>query len=189
MHTGGSVVEHQGFRAPTRLSLRTRLLFRLVRALDRGQDVSAEEIHRLLGQLPGRVGGIGQGSPGLLDELRRLGHCAVAIELREGELPGDGPPDVFDALLMIQSLEHCLDPLRALEDVFHLLRPGGWFICEVPDEFFTRPGLGEALGQIGFMVARVRRLTRQTVLGGPVRSLDSIRIHARKPLDAGFGSI
>jgi hypothetical protein len=90
---------------------------------------------------------------------------------------------------MIQSLEHCLDPLRALEDVFHLLRPGGWFICEVPDEFFTRPGLGEALGQIGFTVARVRRLTRQTVLGGPVRSQDSIRIHARKPLDAAFGSI
>jgi SAM-dependent methyltransferase len=174
MHTGGSVVEHQGFRAPTRLSLRTRLLFRLVRALDRGQDVSAEEIHRLLGQLPGRVGGIGKGSPGRLDELRRLGHCAVAIEPREGELPGDGPPGVFDALLMIQSLEHCLDPLRALEEVFHLLRPGGWFICEVPDEFFT--------------VARVRRLTRQTMLGGPVRNQDSIRIHARKPLDAAFGS-
>jgi SAM-dependent methyltransferase len=189
MQTGGGlVVDHQGNPARPRLSLRTRLLVRLVRALDRGEDVSADEIHRLLSQLPGRVGHFGPAAPGLLEELRRLGHNCVTLEPHEGALSG-GAPEVFDVIVMIQSLADCLDPLEALEDVFRLLRPGGWFICEVPDEFFTRPGLGEALGQTGFRLERVRRLARQPSPGELERHRDAIRMHARKPLDAGFGTI
>lgn len=192
MQTGGGLIDDQGddqgIPARPRLSLRTRWLFRLVRALDRGEDVSADEIHRLLGGLPGRVGHVGPATPGLLDELRRFGHNCVTLAPHEGALSG-GAPEVFDLVVMIQALEDCLDPLGAVEDLFRLLRPGGWFICEVPDEFFTRPGLGEALGQTGFRVERVRRLTRQGPSGEAEPRRDTIRMHARKPLDAGFGTI
>ena len=252
-------------------SLPTRLLLRLVRALDHGRDVSAEEIHLMLARLPGRVCDLGCGSGALLGELRALGHTTVGIEPSEAgraatrargvrvlagtaeELPADCPLEGFDAVVMIQSLEHCLDPLRALENVYRLLRPGGWFVCEVPNAgcagfqlsraawfhtdagrhltFFTRKGLSAALVRTGFTVERVlfsgyvrqfawlgaeqqvwdrlfadrpgrfgpppprpseRRqwlLAGHTLLGGAERRYDSIRLHARKPLDAGFGSI
>ena len=99
------------------------------------------------------------------------------------ELPGESPEcpgyrvGGFDAVVMIQSLEHCLDPMRAMQNVFRLLKPGGWFVCEVPNAgcvgfqlsraawyhtdagrhltFFTRKGLSRALEQTGFTMERV----------------------------------
>jgi SAM-dependent methyltransferase len=186
---------------PSRPALRTRLLFRLVRSLDRGQDVTAGEIHRLLGERPGRICDVGCGSGMLLGDLHQLGHTTVGIEPSEGgraatrargaaalagtaeELPSESPEcpgyriGGFDVVVMIQSLEHCLDPMRAMQNVFRLLKPGGWFVCEVPNAgcvgfqlsraawyhtdagrhltFFTRKGLSRALEQTGFAMERV----------------------------------
>jgi SAM-dependent methyltransferase len=253
-----------------RPSLYSRLLFRLVRSLDRGRDVSAGELHRLLGERPGTICDLGCGSGELLGELRRLGHATLGIEPSAGgraatqargvatldgtaeQLPAACPLGSHDAVAMIQSLEHCLDPLRALANVYRLLRPGGWFVCEVPNAgcagfqlsraawfhtdagrhltFFTRKGLTAALVQTGFIVERALyagytrqfawlgaeqevwdrlfadggrlrghigpppprpsegrqwALVARTLLAGPERRYDSIRVHARKPIDAG----
>ena len=174
----------------------TRLLFRLVRALDRGQDVSAAEIQGLVGGNRGKICDIGCGSGELLGNLRELGHDVLGIEPSAGgraataargvnvlagtaeALPQSCPTAAFDVVVMIQSLEHCLDPIRAIENVYRLLKPGGSYACEVPNAgcigfqlssaawfhadagrhltFFTRKGLCRALEQVGFHVDRVR---------------------------------
>jgi SAM-dependent methyltransferase len=182
--------------ANRRPPLRTRLLYRLVRALDHGQDVSAGEIQGLIGGQHGNICDVGCGAGELLGELKALGHDVLGIEpSADGrtataargvkvlagtaeELPASCPMGAFDAVVMIQSLEHCLDPARAIANVHRLLKPGGWFVCEVPNagcvgfdlssaawfhadagrhvSFFTRKGLSRALEEVGFDVRDVR---------------------------------
>jgi SAM-dependent methyltransferase len=179
-----------------RAPLHTRLLFRLVRALDRGQDVSAGEIQALVGGRRSKICDIGCGSGELLGNLHELGHDVLGIEPSAGgrtataargvkvvagtaeALPQSCPTAAFDVAVMIQSLEHCLDPIRAIGNVYRLLKPTGSFVCEVPNAgcigfqlssaawfhadagrhltFFTRKGLCRALEQVGFHVEGVR---------------------------------
>jgi SAM-dependent methyltransferase len=203
----GSPVEGEGQKAetkpepkprpaPGRPPLRNRLLFRLARALDHGEDVSAAEIHGLLRGRPGKICDVGCGSGELLGDLRALGHDVLGIEpsadgrtataargvkVLDGtaeSLPEGCPTEAFDVVVMIQSLEHCLDPIRAIENVNRLLKPGGTFVCEVPNAgcigfqlssaawfhadagrhltYFTRKGLCLALEQAGLHVDAVR---------------------------------
>ena len=63
-------------------------------------------------------------------------------------LPGTGedlPERVraggFDLVIMSHSLEHCIDPALAVRNVRSILKPGGRFVCEVPNsgcEHFLR---------------------------------------------------
>jgi SAM-dependent methyltransferase len=39
----------------------------------------------------------------------------------------------FDVVIMKHVLEHCLDPRQAVENVRRLVKPGGAFICETPN--------------------------------------------------------
>jgi SAM-dependent methyltransferase len=189
---GKAVRSHSERRAP----LHSRLLFRLARALDRGQDVSAKEIQGLVAGRRGKICDIGCGSGELLGELHDLGYDVLGIEPSAGgragaaargvkvvagtaeALPPSCPIAAFDVVVMIQSLEHCLDPIRSIENVHRLLKPDGWFVCEVPNAgcigfqlssaawfhadagrhltFFTRKGLCRALEQVGFQVDCVR---------------------------------
>lgn len=43
------------------------------------------------------------------------------------------PAGRFDAVLMTHVLEHLVDPVRALQALRRLLRPGGWAVVEVPN--------------------------------------------------------
>jgi len=44
----------------------------------------------------------------------------------------------FDLIVMVATLEHVFDPIRALEEVSRILKPGGTFIVEVPNIAFMR---------------------------------------------------
>lgn len=65
----------------------------------------------------------------VLEECRRAGfevHASRMEEFREGE--GN-----FDAVIMLQLIEHVEDPVAICRRVYALLRPGGSFIVETPN--------------------------------------------------------
>ena len=85
-------------------------------------------------------------------------------------------PGSFDAVTMLQVLEHVLDPRKTLEDIYGLLRLGGILVVEVPNidcltfkilgkrhrhfakhhfVLFTPKTLSALLNQCGFQVLKV----------------------------------
>jgi 2-polyprenyl-3-methyl-5-hydroxy-6-metoxy-1,4-benzoquinol methylase len=147
-------------------------------------------------QLPDNPGGepplvldVGCGVGLLLDEARRRGWRAQGVELSDwgvrrarhlgldvfqGTLEESGfEPGSFDAVFMIDVLEHLADPVRTLVKVSQLLRPGGVLCVVTPDAaslaaralgsrwwgmlpghvvLFPRQGLRELLRTLGFGV-------------------------------------
>ena len=68
------------------------------------------------------------------DPIARLLAQTRATGVYDGtaeELPNLVTSTSFDAIMMIEFLEHCLHPLRALENAARLLRPGGKLFLEV----------------------------------------------------------
>lgn len=91
--------------------------------------------------LTGDVCDIGCGSGEFSKHLNAVGvdpdpdaNCAIPVHRGTAE---DLPPEIasrkFDVVLMMHSLEHVRDPLAALRNVRSILKPGGVFICEVPN--------------------------------------------------------
>lgn len=127
--------------------LRTHLAWRI----DRCRDLSAELVDQLVESRPARICEIGCGDGTLLQALSEHGHrvaglepdplarkaaLARGIEAHAGEaedLPQTLAQGSFDVVILRHVLEHCLDPLRALEGARSLLRPGGLLVCETPN--------------------------------------------------------
>lgn len=92
---------------------------------------------------------IGAGSGRLLKRLNSAGYSVVGIEtdpqansfklglpVYQGTaetIPDQVQGQQFDAVVLSHVLEHCLDPIAVLKNVYQLLRPRGYFICEVPN--------------------------------------------------------
>lgn len=128
--------------------LRTHVAWRL----DRGTPLAGRAIHEALGRKPSRIIDIGCGNGQIAAELATLGHSIVGVEvdpnaisrrLRERGLevlagsaeilPPELAPRSFDCVVMNHVLEHCRDPLLALQNARSLLKPGGRLLCEVPN--------------------------------------------------------
>ena len=140
-------------RAPKRVSIAERALFRLARLRNDGHDLDASHLEALVHDLDrkGRFCDVGCGPALLLASLRERGHEVLGIEpspiarasaaehgvrVLDGtaeHLPDDAPRDHFDVVTMVQSLEHCSDVLLAIRNAALLLRPGGTMVCEVPN--------------------------------------------------------
>jgi len=125
------------------------LAVRLRRMRERGK---VRLFRRAIGEGPRRILDLGCGNGRLLSLLREYGSAAWELEgidfsedaVRQCRSRGfraqatrledltrqDG---TFDAVIMIQLLEHLEDPRRACERVHALLRPGGVFILETPN--------------------------------------------------------
>ncbi|HNX39783.1 MAG TPA: class I SAM-dependent methyltransferase [Methanothrix sp.] len=54
-------------------------------------------------------------------------------DLNEGDLSPEISESSLDALVSFETLEHLLDPERAASDFSKALKPGGYFICSVPN--------------------------------------------------------
>ena len=69
------------------------------------------------------------------------------------------PSDKFDFLIINHVLEHLFDPIRALDECFRVIKPGGKLIFSVPDKRFTfdkeRP-----LTSISSIENRIKRLEK-----------------------------
>ena len=101
-----------------------------------------------------RLGGdlldVGCGSGGFLREMARLdrwrakgveinGQAArfdreqLGLEVFCGEVTDARfPDDSFDVVTMWDVLEHVRDPLRTLQEIYRILKPGGYLICSTP---------------------------------------------------------
>ncbi len=98
-----------------------------------------------------RICDIGCGNGGLLTELRRVGHEVTGVEVDpvarrvatsqglrvlEGtaeELPATLATESCDVVVMSHSLEHTLDPIKAIRNVSRLVAPEGALVIEVPN--------------------------------------------------------
>jgi len=145
--------EETDSRKTASLSVKPNLLDRLRLKIAYLLESEKETIFDDLIQLPKTeiqtILDIGSGSGRLLKRFNSAGYSVVGIETDPQAnafnlgLPvyqGTAetiPPQVkgqqFDAVVLSHVLEHCLDPIAALSNVYQLLRPGGYFICEVPN--------------------------------------------------------
>ncbi len=139
------------FAAPGVRTLIDRLRLRLAWMLDFGEQMDAKMIDQLLPQKSAEICDIGCGSGSLARDLNALGHRVVGVEVdqdairqatargvkvREGtieRLPDAVASRQFDLVIMFNVLEHILDPILAVRAVAKLLKPGGQFICIVPN--------------------------------------------------------
>ena len=63
-------------------------------------------------------------------------HYSIELDygfLEEVELEADS----FDAVVMWNTLEHCINPLTTLETAYRILRPGGVLLVSVPTKRFN----------------------------------------------------
>jgi len=137
---------------------------------------------------------VGCGSGLAMSEFKRAGYevagidpdaAALALAAKVGEVfegTAEALPEAlaerrFDAVVLSHSLEHCIDPARALGNVKRLVARGGtaiievpnnaavgfemygpgWFFADIPRhlQFFTERSLRKSLGQAGMRVTRV----------------------------------
>lgn len=136
-------------RPAPRRTFADRVREHLAWRLDRGEPISAARVDALAPRAA-QICDLGCGSGGLAGALAALGHRVVgvdpdpdaaakscpAIEFMAGsaeQLPAPLLDRKFDVVLLSHVLEHCIDPLRALENARGLLGPDGLFVCEVPN--------------------------------------------------------
>ena len=67
--------------------------------------------------------------PEAVEQCRAQGFEAHLARMEEFDAGAGG----FDAVIMLQLIEHVDDPVRICERVFDLLKPGGHFIVETPN--------------------------------------------------------
>src|SRR5690606_2387907 len=59
---------------------------------------------------------------------------SLGLDVRAGTLADvDLPPAGYDVVVMIETVEHLLDPAQTVRQAFHLLRPGGAMLVTVPN--------------------------------------------------------
>jgi 2-polyprenyl-3-methyl-5-hydroxy-6-metoxy-1,4-benzoquinol methylase len=101
----------------------------------------------------------------------------LGLDVRAGTLTDvELPPASFDTVVMIETVEHLLDPAQTLRMAYNLLRPGGALLLAVPNlnsvmrpllgvawsvlspaehlYYFTETTLNQLLWQIGFSETR-----------------------------------
>jgi SAM-dependent methyltransferase len=61
-------------------------------------------------------------------DLSRGPHISVRMDLTAGCFA----PDAFDAIICVHVLEEIADDRRAMQELFRMLRPGGWALVSVP---------------------------------------------------------
>lgn len=127
-----------------------KLRLHLAWRLDRGVPISGTRINQLIDG-KGTICDIGCGNGYLLLECQQFGHSVRGIEpdpkarsvaqsrgleVEKGtaeDLPKQLSKESFDVVIMSHVLEHCLAPILALANVKSLLKPGGFLVCEVPN--------------------------------------------------------
>lgn len=169
-----------------------RLCQHLAWRRDQGQYLTVDVVRALVAP-PARICELGCGHGGFAQQLQQAGYKVIGFDpdpkarsaaAKKGitvfvgyaeTLPPALEPGLFDVAIMSHVLEHCQEPDIALQNVFSLLRPGGYLLCEVPNNaaaglrisgpvwqwldvprhlnFFTRPSLEAACLDAGFDIA------------------------------------
>ncbi|MCY2978714.1 MAG: class I SAM-dependent methyltransferase [Planctomycetota bacterium] len=128
-----------------------RLRVHVAWRFDFGTPLTVERLQTLIAQPAASILDIGCGGGQLVKGLQNLGYNAVGlepdaattahasnqgIEVYHGSIesiPENLARRQFDAVIMSHVLEHVLSPRQAVKTVYDVLRPGGLFICAVPN--------------------------------------------------------
>jgi len=137
----------------------------------------------------GRVIDIGAGLGGFVYLAKRAGYNVEGYEVSQAEASmakktfnvdlnigiltkEQYPPETFDIVHMHHVLEHIPNPREMFQLVFHLLKPGGYFYFEVPNDiqssvFYYTKFAQKVLGRIPFSKPSIHHLyfyNYQTIL-------------------------
>ncbi len=161
------------------------------------------------GVATGRLLDVGAATGFFLDLARKRGYHTVGVEpgaeaAKKAELKGLNvvhgtiddlaePPESFDAITMLDVLEHLPAPSTDLARARRLLKPGGLLAINTPDYgsllarvlgmnwhlvtppehlcLFTSEALNSSLGKMGFKVLVVRRIGKKFTLQYILRTL------------------
>lgn len=128
---------------------------------------------------------VGSGSGAFVDECRELGHEAYGCEIGKYNYSSNSsyiyykefeninfPTDHFDKITSHDVIEHSLNPIKILSEIFRSLKQEGLFYIDFPNYFdesgkhhwkkehiwyFSIEDLGEIFGKIGFIIKKVSR--------------------------------
>jgi SAM-dependent methyltransferase len=139
---------------PPVVSFSSRLLSHIAWRFDWGVDFDPMEVDCVASGSSKIVCDIGCGNGDQLRRFKALGYEVVGVEPDDDaralarevgpvyrgtaeQLPHDLDGRAFDVVLMSHVLEHCIDPIRSIENVRRLVAPGGRLIIEVPNNAAT----------------------------------------------------
>lgn len=171
----------------------------------RGRIATAKAVLRIVERhtKPGRLLDAGCGPGMLLDAAKARGWAPTGVELCrwaarqarknhgneviEGSLETAHLPDgTFDAVTMLDVIEHLADPKQAIRDTFRVLKPGGVALLLTPDidapvsrlmgrwwwglrpahlYYFSRATLSNLMKDAGFEIVAAPRVGRRFTLG------------------------
>jgi SAM-dependent methyltransferase len=91
-------------------------------------------------------------SEAAVEEARRRGLDARALDFEKAgaELLASSLGGPYDAVTLLEVLEHLLDPAEALEKAQGLLRPGGALVASLPNEIHVARRLSCLVGRLPF---------------------------------------
>ena len=177
------------------------------------------EFRYLPNPLPGqRLLDIGCGNGAFLAKAKAAGWSVLGLDLDPKAVEAatglgldvkagtmtlfDGESSCFDAITLSHVVEHVHEPVRLLQDVFRLLRPGGVVYVETPNiesfgakiyqknwrgletprhlVIFNHKSLAGALKNLGFK--NLQHISRKQVTGGIFCQSENMH-HGRSPLD------
>ncbi len=141
--------EHDPSRNDTRFLDRLRV--HLAWQFEHGVELDAAWFRSRYGANTAKFCDIGCGAGGLLEIIRHAGYEAIGVDpdpaarrwasdhgltVVEGtaeEIPDSLKNERFDAVFMTHTLEHCLDPVRAVRNALSVTRDGGLVVVETPN--------------------------------------------------------
>lgn len=114
--------------------------------------------------------------------------CIEAFCLDVSSQPLPFPSDYFDVVIILETLEHLMNPYYALLEIRRVLRENATLICSVPNPWtghpYLYPGLFEFsnfkkfLSQCGLRIVRVEPwewAPRETIMPRPLRQIGILR--------------
>jgi 2-polyprenyl-3-methyl-5-hydroxy-6-metoxy-1,4-benzoquinol methylase len=145
--------EHHDNNADRKLVNRLRV--HLAWQFEHGVELDASWFRSRFGASGARFCDIGCGAGGLLEIIKRAGHEAIGVDpdpearhlanqngltVVEGtaeSLPRSIANERFDAVFLTHTLEHCLDPMRAIRNALSLTNKDGFVVVETPNNSAT----------------------------------------------------
>lgn len=127
---------------------------------------SGGEIMRILSEAQTRIGFSVTSTD--IDPLRRP-------DVVDDIVHSSFPDDHFDAIVIMEVLEHVVDPVQAGSEIYRLLKPGGRLILSTPFIFplhdrpydfyrYTKYGLAHIFGRLDQLVVRERNSWAESIL-------------------------
>lgn len=111
-----------------------------------------------------------------LEGLRQsLTDPRVRVEPLDLEAPAAGHAGRYDAVILLALIEHLVDPLRALQNVRGMLRPGGFALVDTPNAAKYTRRLKLLFGRFPSTASRDEGL--RTYAGDPVDLHDEGHLH------------